>query len=197
MIERPDIILHLSVTRIIKHKPFKLIFIVPFAERSILTAHKHKLFTRKRHHIHKKRSHTREFVVIFAEHLVQKRFLPVNDFVVRYGKNIIFRKRIHKRESELVMHVFSEKRIGRNILEHIVCPTHIPFEIKPESAIRNRLCHHRPGGGFLRYHQSVRKFREHGGIQFFEERHRLIIVISAVFIRDPFSGSPIIVKIKH
>ena len=95
------------------------------------------------------------------------------------------------------MYVFSEKRIGRNIFEHIVCPAHIPFEVKAETSVRNGLCHHRPRRRFLRYHQRIRKFGKHGGVQFFEKRHRLVIVISAVNIRYPFAGRTVVVQIQH
>ena len=88
-------------------------------------------------------------------------------------------------------------RVHRDILEHIVGKAHIPFKIKAEPALGNRLSNAGKGGRFLRYHKHIGKLGKDSGIQLSEKGDSLKVFVPAVNIRYPLSRLAVIVEIEH
>ena len=154
---------------VVGHKPFQLIFVVPFSELSELTAHKGELFARVGHLIGHKQTIACEFLLVAAPHFVQQRLFAVNHLIVGDGKDIILRKCVAKGEIQLVVVMLADDGIQRNVLVHIVGPAHIPFEVEAETSLIHRFGDSRPGGGLLGDHQNVAVRAEECAVQLLEE----------------------------
>ena len=182
---------------VVEHEPFELVLIVPFAELTVLAAHKGQLLAGVADLISHEQPVAGEFLVVISEHLAEQRTLAMHHLVVRHGQNIVLAKRIHHRESEPLVLVFSVNRVGFDIVEGVVRPAHVPLEVKTEPAVRNRLCHHRPSGRLLGYHEHIRKFGEQCRVQLLEKRDRFEVLVAAVAVRNPLARLSVIIEIQH
>src|ERR1051326_5749440 len=70
--------------------------------------------------------------------------LSSDHFIMRERQDKVFTPRVHETKRERVMITGTEKRICLKVFERVVHPTHIPLEIKTESAVVNRTTPHRP-----------------------------------------------------
>ena len=109
----------------------------------------------------------------------------------------MFRKRVHHREIEFVMLVFSEQRVDSDVRQNVVHPPHIPLIIKPEPAVFHGACDVRIRRGFLRNHNRVRIGVVNRVVEFFDESDRFEVFIVAVLIRKPLARFFIVIEIKH
>ena len=185
------------MARILRHEPFQLIFIIPFAELRKFTAHEGQLFAGHGHHMEHERAHAGEFVVVLSVHFVHKRLFPVYHLVVRDRQNILLPERVHEWKGQLVVLKLPRDRIGAYIIEHIVCKAHVPFEGEAETAVLHRLGQHGPIGGFLRDGQRIRDLVVDGGIELAEKGDRFEIPVVPLHVRDPFAGPFVIIEIEH
>ena len=84
----------------------------------------------------------------------------------------------------------AEPGIKLEVIEHVVHPAHVPFQVETETAYVGGLGHHRPGGGFLRDREGTGEVLEQHMVGLLEEAHRLGVLAAAVFIRQPFPIGP-------
>lgn len=103
-----------------------------------------------RHHKAQIRFQPFEFVLVTYGDFVDKTVLSVHDFVVRKRQYIIFAVCVRQCERQFVVHFLPEKRIGLDIRQGIVHPTHIPLEIEAQPADVGRHRYHRIRRAFFR-----------------------------------------------
>ena len=92
---------------------------------------------------------------------------------------------------------FTEIRIQLHIFQEVIHPSHIPLQTKTKSVLLCIPCNHRPCSRFLSDHHSSMISSKNYCIQMLKEFNSLQILISAIFICDPFSILLTIIKIKH
>jgi hypothetical protein len=80
---------------------------------------------------------------------VQQVALAVHHLVVAEGEHEVLGVGVPDRERHIVLVELAEPRIQLEVIEHVVHPTHVPFEVETQAAHVGGLGHHRPGGGFL------------------------------------------------
>ena len=76
----------------------------------------------------------------------------------------------------------SEPGIQLEVIEHVVHPTHVPFQVEAKAPDVGGLGHHRPGGGFLRNRQCSWEMLEEHVIGLLKETHRFSVLTAAVLI---------------
>ena len=98
------------------------------------------------------RAQVRKLLPLLAGHLVEQRALHVHNFIVRQRQNKVLTPRVDQTKRQRVVIAAAKQRIGLKILQRVVHPAHVPFEIETEAAGVNRMTHHGPGGRFFRNH---------------------------------------------
>ena len=73
----------------------------------------------------------------------------MNDFIVTQDKHKIFRILVNHAESEHAMTPFTKQRVRADVLQIIIHPAHVPFQIKIKTALFDRTGHLRPRCRFL------------------------------------------------
>ena len=116
---------------------------------------------------------------------------------MRDRQDIVLGKGIEKRESELIVIEGPIYGVEGHIAQHIVHPAHVPFEVEAQSADIRWLCDQRPCSGLLGYHKSVGVLAEHSFIEVLEELYRFKVLIAAIYVSNPFTRFPVIIKIKN
>ena len=124
---------------IIEQEPVKPLFVVPLDKLTELRTHKGELFAGVSHQVAEERPHGGKLFFIRAGHFVYQRAFAVNNLVMGYGQNEILRKSVEKRERKIFMIKLSEISVQRKIFKAVVHPAHVPFKVKAESAVANRL----------------------------------------------------------
>ena len=121
----------------------------------------------------------------------------MDHLVVRDRHTVILGEGVHQGEIQSLVQTASVYRIGRYVVVEVVCPAHIPFEIEAHAAGGYGRGHPGERRRFLRDHHHVGKFREHGGIQLPDKGGRLLILVGAVGVGDPFTGVSVVIEIDH
>ena len=91
----------------------------------------------------------------------------------------------------------TEERVLAEIVERIVHPAHVPFEVEAQAAFGDGLRHAREGRGFLGDHRDTGLVEVHQRVHLLEEFNRLDVLAAAVAIRDPFAGLTGVVEVEH
>ena len=116
---------------------------------------------------------------------------------MRKRQYVIFAESVGYSESKFVVITLSEERVGSDIIQNIVHPTHVPLEIETQSAHGRRHRYHRECRGFLRHSERPRETRQNRPVHVLKERDRLQVIVAAVFVGAPFAALTVIVQIQH
>ena len=100
-------------------------------------------------HIAIQTSDVGEFLPFISWHFADDVALPVNHFVMGEGQHKVFAVVVPHAEGEVVLVELAEPRIHVEVVQHVVHPAHIPFEIEAQTAHISRPGDHGPGGGFF------------------------------------------------
>ena len=119
---------------------------------------------------------------IITGHLVKKMTLPMNNFIVTQGQHEVLRIGVPNREGDVVLVELTEPRVQLEIVEHVVHPTHVPFQVESKSAHVSGLGHHRPGGRFFCNRKGTWVVLEQHMIGLLEETNSLSIFATTIFI---------------
>ncbi len=185
------------MTRISKKQPIEPLVETPFDKLSEFAAHEQKFFAGVRHHKAQIRFQPFEFVLVTYGDFVDKTVLAVHDFVMRKRQYIIFAVCVRQRKRQFVVHSLPEKRIGLDIRQGIVHPTHVPLEIEAQPADVGRHRYHRIRRAFFRNREKSLVRGKQRDVHLLQKLFRFEIVISAEFVRQPFPVLSAIIKIKH
>src|SRR6185369_9737557 len=128
----------LPVCVVIKQVPVKAALMIPLDPLPELAAHEQKLLARMPAHVAVQRSKVCKLLPDVSRHLVQQRSLAVDDFIVRERQDEVLTECVHQAESQFALMILSIKRISLEVLERVVHPAHVPFEIKAEPSVGNR-----------------------------------------------------------
>ena len=92
-------------------------------------------------------------------------------------------------------------RVELHVVQRIVHPAHIPFEVKAQAATgqvrRRRAAHAGKGGGLFGNHQSARPLHADLVVQAAQELHGLQVFAPAVAVGYPLAGATAVVAVKH
>ena len=121
----------------------------------------------------------------------------MNHFIMRKNQYISLTVCISHGECHLIMIEFTEIWIQFHIFQEVIHPSHVPFQAESKSVFLSISCNHRPCCRFLSDHHCSMISAENNGIQMFKEFNRFQVLVSSVFIRNPFSVFLTIVKVKH
>ena len=196
-VQFPDIVVQLAVVVVPQQHPIQLLLEVPFDELGELGAHKVQLFARGAHHIAQEGPGPGKLLVVVPGHPADEGALAVDHLVVADGQDVVFRKGVHHAEGEFVVVVAAEVGVGGQVGQHVVHPAHVPLEVEPQPPHVVRLGDHGPGGGFLGDHQHLGVGGQDGGVEFFEEIHRLQVLPPAKGVGGPLAVPAVVVQVEH
>jgi hypothetical protein len=149
------------------------------------------------HHVGEQQAKIGALLPIVAGHLGEQRTLAVHDLVVRDRQDEFLAPGVHERERDELVVVAPVHGIERDVLQRVVHPAHVPFEVESESAVFGRLGDAGERGRLLGDHQRAGKLAVHGGIQLAQEIDRLEILAAAVAVRQPIAGIAAVIQIQH
>ena len=108
--------------------------------------------------------------------------LAMHDFVVTKGKHEVFGVGVPDRKRDVVLVKLAEPRIQLEVIEHVVHPTHVPFEIEAKSTVLRGLSHHGPGGGFLCDRESTWEMLKQNVIGLLKEANGFGVFSTPLFV---------------
>ena len=147
-VERAEVdhqMLHAGVRRVVEQRPVERRFVRPLVLVAELAAHEEELLAGVRPHPAEHGAEVREALPWIAGHLAEQRSLEVHDLVVGEREDEALRPRVHEPERHLVMRVPAVDGILVQVVERVVHPAHVPFEVEAEPAARGRPRHAGPG----------------------------------------------------
>ena len=142
------VIRHFSVYGIQKI-PVEFPFLRKFSFLSKFLTHKNQLFARMCCHVTVRQTKCSKFIRNTSRHFRKHGAFHVNDFIVAQDKHKIFRILVNHAEGEHTMTPFTKQRVGADVLQIIIHPAHVPFQIKVKAALFDRTGHLRPRRRFL------------------------------------------------
>ena len=120
---------------------------------------------------------------------------------MRERQHKVFAEGVHQPESQQVLVVAAVHRVELHVVQRIVHPAHIPFEVKAQAATgqvrRRRAAHAGKGGGLFGNHQSTRPLHADLVVQAAQKFHRLQVFAPAVAVGYPLAGATAVVAVKH
>ena len=150
LVERLHIILHLPVRFRLKQLPVQRGVLVPLPHLGEILAHEQQLFAGMAHH--KPVCGPQILRLLFqvcARHLSDHGSLAVHHLVVGEYQNKVLAVSVQHGERQLTVIIFAEQRVAAHVVGEVVHPTHVPLEVKAQSALLRLPRDHGPCGGFL------------------------------------------------
>src|SRR5258708_12041929 len=139
----------------------------------------------------------RKFLPFVAGHLPQHGALPVNDLIMRERQNKILGKGINQAEGDQVVMITAKDWVLRHVVEHVVHPTHVPLESKPEASEISRPRYLRPGRRLFSDHHRLRKGFVNALVHRPQKMNRVYIFLPAITISHPFTPTPPVINTHH
>lgn len=171
-----------NVRLVIQQIPLQVSPNIPFSTLAELHAHEDRFLAGMGPHVGKQGTRVGVLLPVISWHLVKQMTLAVYDFVVTEGKHKVFGVRIPDRKRDVVLVKLSEPWVQLKVIEHVVHPTHVPFQVEPKSAVFCGLSHHRPSGGFFCDRESSWKVLEKNVIGLLEKANCFGIFSTAILI---------------
>ena len=181
--------------------PGQAIGIGPFGGLRELAAHEQQFFTRIGPHQAIERAQVGELLPRVAGHLAQQRTLAVHHFVVRERQHKVFAEGVHQPKRQQVLVVAAVHRVELHVVQRVVHPAHIPFEVKAQATAgqigRRRAAHAGEGGGLFGNHQRAGPLHADLVVQAAQEFHGLQVFAPAVAVGYPLAGATAVVAVEH
>ena len=95
------------------------------------------------------------------------------------------------------MVILAIHRVLLQVMQGVVHPSHVPFQVEAETVNFRRSGHPGPGRGLFRHHQYTGKPALAYPVQILEETDRLQILMAAMFVRQPFTLIAGVVQVQH
>ncbi len=121
----------------------------------------------------------------------------MDDFVVREREDEVFGEGVDHREGEVALMIFSVDGVFAEVVERVVHPAHVPFEVEPEAALIERMGYLREGGGLFCEGEEAGVFRVKKAVEVLEELYGLKVFATAVLVRYPLVLFAGIVEVEH
>src|SRR4026207_1117768 len=118
----------------IAEMPLQAGVVVPLAPLSELPTHEQHLLARMCVHEAIEGTEVGESLPLVTGHFVEQRSFPVHNFIMREHKNEIFIEGIEEPKRNLILVKSAVDWIVAEVVQHVVHPTHIPFEREAESS---------------------------------------------------------------
>src|SRR5271157_2108031 len=106
---------------------------------------------------------------------------------MRKGQNEVLGKGVEQCESQIVVRITTMNWVLLHVIEHVVHPAHVPFQIEAQAAEVSRTGDLRPGCGFLGKGQRVWVLQVYDLIKPFEEGNRPKVFASPELVGDPLA----------
>ena len=134
------------VRLVVEQIPLEIAPHIPFSPLAEFHPHEDRLLAGVGPHVGEQRPGVGVLLPVISRHLVQEMALPVHHFIVAQGQHEVLGVGVPDREGDVVLVELAEPRVQLEVIEHVVHPTHVPFEVESEAAAVRGLRHHRPGG---------------------------------------------------
>ena len=193
--------LHTGMGRLVLQVPRQAPAIGPFRRLCKLTPHEQQLLARVGPHQAVKRAQVGKLLPGVARHLAQQRTLAVHHLIVREGKHKVFAEGVHQPESQQVLVVVAVHRIQAHVVQRIVHPAHIPFEVKAQTAAgqvgRGRAAHAGKSGGLFGNHQRTGALHAHQVVEAAQKIHGFQVFAPAMAVGNPLARRTAVIAVKH
>ena len=181
--------------------PVQGVLVVPLVPLAELAAHHQQLLARMGEHVGVEGPHAGVLLLVGARHLVDEGALHVHHLIVGQGEHEVLREGVEEGEGDVLVVVLPEIGIQLDVVEDVVHPPHVPFQVEAQAALQaalpHRVGHTGPGGGLLGDHHHVGMGVEDVGVQGLEEVHRLQVLVPAEHIGHPLAVLPAVVQVEH
>src|SRR5207247_10420571 len=114
----------------LKKVPIETLRKIPFFPLSKFSSHKKEFFSGVPPHISKEGTQICKTLPEITWHLVNQGTLYMYDLIMRKWQNKVLGIGIHQRECNIIVMISSMDRIHVHVVQHIMHPTHIPFQTK-------------------------------------------------------------------
>ena len=148
-------------------------------------------------HVSVKTANVCELLPLVTGHLADNIALTMHHFIMGKRQHKVFAVVVPHAEGEVVLVKLAEPRIHAEIVEHVVHPAHVPFEVEPEAADVGGPGDHGPRGGFFRDRQHAREIAKQQIVHLTEEVCRFDVFASAILVGDPSAGIAVVVEVDH
>src|SRR5215467_15916220 len=173
--------------------PLETRVMIPLQPLSELIPHEQQFFPRMPEHETIEQTQVGKLLPFIARHLSYHRALPVDHFIVREGQDKVLTERVHQAERDLVMLVAAKNRVGGHIVQHIVHPSHVPFQTKTQAAEISGSGNLRPSSGFFSDHHHVWKGLVDVLVESSEEMDGFKVFLPTIPIGNPVAVPPSVV----
>ena len=167
---------------VLKHKPLQFLVFAPLNERCVLIAHEIQLLAWVCHMIHGKCSHPGELAPHVARHPANQRLLPMYHLIVGQRQNIILTVCICHGKSHLVVIIFPIDEICAHVVQSIIHPSHVPFEVESQTSHFRRTGYQRKCTAFFCDSKSAREITSNHLIELTDEAYCIKICIASILV---------------
>ena len=196
-VQVPDELLHPPVAVPLQQVPLQRLIVVPFVPLSDLPAHEQELLPGMGIHVGIEQAKVGELPPQVAGHLVEHRALQVHDLVVGEGEDEVLVERIQEREGELAEMELPVDGVLRDERQHVVHPSHVPFQREPQPAEVHGAGDGGPCRGFLGDHDRAGVPGVDLLVQPLDEGDRVEVLPASEDVGDPLPGLARVVEVEH
>ena len=182
---------------VIQQIPLQISPDIPFSALAEFHPHEDGFLAGVGPHVGEQCSGVGVFLPVVTWHLVEKMALAMHHFVVAERQHEVFGVGVPDREGDVVLVELTEPGIQLEVIEHVVHPTHVPFQVEAQATDLRGLGHHRPGGGFFRDRQRPGEVLEQHMIRLLQELDGFRVLSAAMLVGQPFTIWTQIVPIQH
>ena len=119
---------------------------MPFIRLREFLPHEQQLLAREQPLVSEQRPQVRRALPVVTRHPAPERTLPVHHLVVRQRQHEVLAEGIHQAEGDFVVVPAPVHRILVHVLQGIIHPAHVPFEMETQAAGMHRRGHARECG---------------------------------------------------
>ena len=153
LVERRDPAEQLGMLLVLEQFPVDLRVVVPFPTLAELTAHEQQLLALHQMLMGEQEPQRGSLLPVVAGHLRQQGTLAMHDLVMGERQQESLAVGVHLPERELIVMPTTMHRIPTEMIERVVHPAEIPFEIEAEAPAIGGRGDTGPGSGLLGDHQ--------------------------------------------
>src|ERR1700737_3619019 len=183
--------------RILEQVPVKALVVVPLRPLPEFATHKEQFLAGVSVHPGVEHSEIRKLLPGVSRHLVDKRSLAMNDFVMAQHQNEMLVEGVDQRKGRIALMKSAMDRLAAHVHQVVVHPTHVPLESKPKSAEIGGSGDAGPGSGLFRDRHDTWVALITDLVEAFHEINRIKIFAPAVYIRDPLPCLTRVIEVKH
>ena len=167
---------------ILGEEPLDGLVVAPFDLLADLVTHEGKLGAGVGHLVEGERAQTGETAPVVARHASNQGALAVHDLIVRQRQDKVLREGVHDGEGEQAVVARAPREVALHVVQGVVHPAHIPFEVESQAAVLCGIGDQGPCGGLLGDHHDIGEFLAHSAVDLADKRGGVEVLLGAVFV---------------